>query len=102
MSDGIQEFFGLRHRPFDNNLAELQLRGPVIGRKVWLFARSEGGAHAAAILFTLMGSCVLQGLDPMAWLVDILDRLPDHPARRVHELTPLFWRLAREGQAAAK
>lgn len=88
--------------PMHNNLSELQLRGPVVGRKAWLFAGSEGGAHAAATMFTLMGSCILQGIDPMQWLVDVLDRLPDHPAHRVHELTPLNWRLAQEGQAAAK
>lgn len=84
-----------------NNLSELLLRGPVVGRKNWLFARSEGGAVAAATMFTLIGSCMLQAVDPLVYLTDVLDRLPTHPANRVHELTPLQWRLAREQDAGA-
>ena len=72
-----------------------------MGRKNWLFERSEGGAKAAATLYTLVGSCQLQGVDPHGYLVDILTRLPDHPINRVHELTPLSWRLAREDHTAA-
>jgi transposase len=87
--------------PMHNNLSELQLRGPVVGRKAWLFAGSEGGAHAAATMFTLVSSCILQGIDPLTWLVDVLDRLPDHPANRVAELTPLHWRLARDDLSSA-
>jgi transposase len=81
----------------DNNVSERMLRAPVVGRKAWLFARSEGGAIAAARLFTLTRSCALQAVDPMVYLIDVLDRLPDFPAHRVHELTPLNWRLARDG-----
>lgn len=83
--------------PMHNNRSELALRGPVVGRKQWLFAGSEGGAHAAATMFSLVGSCMLQGIDPWAYLTDVLGRLGRHPVNRVHELTPLAWRLAREG-----
>jgi transposase len=83
-----------------NNLSELMLRGPVVGRKNWMFAGSEGGALAAAVMFTLIGSCQLQAIDPLVYLTDILDRLPFHPANRIHELTPRAWRLAREHAAA--
>ena len=82
--------------PIHNNLSELLLRQPVIGRKNWMFSRSEGGAVAAAGWFTLIGSCLLQGLDPLAYLYDVFRRLPDHPSKWVHELTPLNWRLAVE------
>lgn len=82
--------------PMHNNRSELALRGPVAGRKAWLFAGSEGGAQAAATMFTLVGSCMMQGIDPWAYLCDVLNRLPDHPASRLDELTPLGWRLARE------
>jgi transposase len=81
--------------PMHNNLSELLLRGPVVGRKNWMFAGSEGGAEAAAVMFTLIASCMLQAIDPLVYLTDVLDRLPFHPANRVHELTPLEWRLAR-------
>ena len=82
--------------PLHNNLSELLLRQGVVGRKNWLFAGSEGGAEAAATLYSLVGSCMLQGIDPWLYLRDVLGRLPDHPINRVHELTPMGWRLARE------
>lgn len=85
--------------PLHNNLSELLLRGPVVGRKNWLFAGSEGGATGAANAFTVIGSCVLQGIDPLEYLTDVFGRLLDHPGNRVHELTPLGWRLAREAAA---
>jgi transposase len=82
--------------PMHNNLSELMLRQAVVGRKNWLFARSEGGAQAAATIYTLVGCCMLQGIDPHTYLVDILGTLLDHPINRVAELTPKAWRLTRE------
>ena len=87
--------------PVHNNLAELLLRSPVVGRKNWLFAGSEGGARGAANIYTVIGSCVLQGIDPLAYLADVFGRLLDHPATRLHELTPRGWRLACEAAARA-
>ena len=82
--------------PLHNNLSELQLRQPIVGRKNWLFAGSEGGAKAATTVFTLIGSCILQAVDPWVYLTDVLERLPFHPANRVEELTPLNWKRAKE------
>ena len=79
-----------------NNLSELMLRQLVVGRKNWLFARSEGGAEAAAIVYTLIASCLLQGIDPELYLFDVLGRILDHPASDIGALTPRRWRLARE------
>ena len=87
--------------PMHNNLSELMLRQNVVGRKNWLFARSEGGAQVAATAYTLIQSCMLQGIDPHTYLVDVLGRLQDYPSNRVGELTPLNWRLAREHHATA-
>ena len=92
----FERFLAHPELPMHNNASELRLRGPVVGRKQWLFAGSEGGAHAAATMFTLVGSCMLQGIDPWAYTADVLSRLGDHPVNKVHELTPLAWRLARE------
>jgi hypothetical protein len=86
--------------PMHNNLSELMLRQAVVGRKNWLFARSEGGAKAAATLYTLIGSCMLQGIDPQIYLTDIFRRLPDHPSNRVNELIPREWRLERQGHTS--
>ncbi len=98
--DSFFRFLDHPELPMRDNRSEFALRGPVVGRKAWLFAGSEGGAHAAATMFTLVGSCMLQGIDPWAYLADVLRRLGDHPVTKVHELTPLAWRLAREGAIA--
>ena len=78
--------------------SELMLRQPVVGRKNWLFSRTEGGAAVAADCYTLVQSCMLQGIDPEEYLFDLLQRLPDHPSSRVGELTPAAW--AREKRRA--
>jgi hypothetical protein len=75
----------------DNNHSERQIKQMVIGRKNWLFAGSEDGAENAAILFSVVVSCKLAGLDPFAYLRDILPRIPSHPADRVGELIPREW-----------
>lgn len=95
--DSFFRFLDHPELPMHNNRSELALRQPVVGRKNWLFAGSEGGAHAAATLYTLIGSCMVQAIDPLEYLTDVLSRIADHPVNRVHELTPLSWRLAREG-----
>jgi len=87
--------------PMHNNLSELMLRQAVVGRKNWLFARSEGGAHAAATIYALVGSCKLQGIDPWVYFRDVLGRVLDHPAKRVGELTPKNWLAARQRHTEA-
>lgn len=76
----------------DNNHSERQIKQLVIGRKNWLFAGSEGGAENAAILFSVIVSCKLAGVDPFAYLKDVLVRVHTHPAGRVHELIPREWK----------
>jgi transposase len=93
--DAMHVFLDRGDVPMHNNLSELMLRQTVIGRKNWLFARSEGGARAAAAIYTLVGSCYLQRVDPWHYLSDVLDNLLDHPANRVGELTPKQWRATR-------
>jgi hypothetical protein len=75
----------------DNNHSERQIKQMVIGRKNWLFAGSEDGAENAAILFSVIVSCKLAGIDPFAYLRDVLMRAHTHPANRVHELIPREW-----------
>jgi transposase len=76
----------------DNNLSERQIKQMVIGRKNWLFAGSENGARNSAILFSLVVSCKLAGVDPFNYFRDILRRLPDHPPDRISELIPREWK----------
>ena len=76
----------------DNNSAERSMRGVAIGRKNWLFAGSEAGGKSAAIAYTLIETAKLNGVDPQAWLADVLARIADHKITRVDELLP--WRYA--------
>src|SRR3954453_18223170 len=62
-----------------NNAAERALRGVAVGRKNWTFAGSDRGGERAAAIYTLVETCKLNGVDPQAWLADVLARLPDHP-----------------------
>jgi transposase len=71
-----------------NNAAERALRGIAIGRKAWLFAGSDRGGERAAAMFTLIEMAKLNGVDPQAWLADVLQRINDHPASRLGELLP--------------
>lgn len=52
-----------------------------------------------AALYTLLETCKLNGIDPQAWLADVLARLPDYPARRSDQLLPWHWKTARKALA---
>jgi transposase len=72
----------------DNNAAERAIRPVTLGRKNWLFAGSDEGGVRAADILTLIETAKLNGVDPEAWLRDVLARIHDHPARRIDELLP--------------
>jgi transposase len=84
-----------------NNAAERALRGIALGRKSWLFAGSDRGGDRAAAMYSLIYTAKLNDVDPRAWLADVLARIADHPASRLHELLPWNWIQARAGKAAA-
>jgi len=79
----------------DNNAAERSLRGIAIGRKNWTFAGSDRGGERAAAIYTLTETAKLNGIDPQAWLTDVLGRIADHPVNKVDELLPWNCPLAR-------
>jgi hypothetical protein len=78
----------------DNNRLESALRPIAVGRRNYMFAGSERGGRAAAIMYSLIGTAKLNGVEPFAWLKDVLTRLPSHPVNRVAELLPFNWKPA--------
>ena len=73
----------------DNNRAENCLRGIALGRRNWSFAGSDKGGERAAAIYSLLETAKLNGVDPEAWLRDVLTRVADgHPVNRIAELMP--------------
>ena len=75
-----------------NNAAERALRGIALGRRSWLFCGSDRGGQRAAIMYSLIVSCKMNGVDPQAWLADVLARIAEHPANRLDALLPWNWK----------
>src|SRR6476646_63125 len=75
-----------------NNAAERELRGIAPGRKSWLFAGSDRGGERAALMLTLIQTAKLNGVDPRAWLADVLARIADHKITELAALLPWNWR----------
>ena len=79
----------------DNNAAERSLRAVALGRKNYMFAGSDSGGDRAAAMYSLIGSAKLNGIDPQAYLSDVLAQIADHPIRRIEELLP--WNVSGSG-----
>lgn len=82
--DGLTLFITNAEVPIDNNSQERLLRSPVVGRKTWLGTHSERGARTAAILFTIVESCKLNGVNPREYLPIQIENIK----RRLQVLTP--------------
>jgi transposase len=90
--DALRRFLDDGRLALDNNRSERALRGAIaIGRKAWLFVGSDDHGQSAAHLFTLIASCRLHGLDPEAYLRDLLRVLAHWPKDRYLELAPKYW-----------
>jgi transposase len=84
-----------------NNAAERELRGIALGRKSWLFCGSDRGGERAAIMYTLIQTARLNGVDPQAWLADVLARINDHKIKDLAALLPWHWALEQERRRLA-
>ena len=80
----------------DNNAAERALRGVALGRNNYLFMGSDAGGERAAAIYSLVETAKLNGLDPQAYLRDVLARIAEHPINRIEELLP--WNIGRNDE----
>src|ERR1700730_18601893 len=79
------------HLEIDNNAAERSLRAVALGRKNYLFAGSDRGGESAAVIYSLIGTAKLNGINPESYLRNVLSRIAEHPINRIDELLP--WNL---------
>ena len=86
----------------DNNASERDLRPVVLGRVNYTFFGSDNGGRTAAVLYSLIASAKRHGLDPFAYLRDMIGRISDHPSNRLEELLPDHWKLSQASQATAQ
>ena len=75
----------------DNNLVENAIRPTAIGKKNWLFIGDAQAGQRSAIIYTVIESCRRRGLDPYAYLREVLTRLPNMTNRQIPEIIPAVW-----------
>ena len=75
----------------DNNLVENAIRPTALGKKNWLFMGDADAGERGAIIYTVIETCRRRGIDPYAYLKDVLTRLPNMTNHRIHTVTPSSW-----------
>jgi transposase len=91
--DALARYAGDGRIAIDNNPAERSLRGIAVTRKNFLFLGSEAGGERAAVLYTVLETAKLNGLDPEAYLTGVIDRMvKGHPINRLTDLLPWNWK----------
>lgn len=80
----------------DNNFVENSIRPTAIGKKNWLFIGHPKAGQTSAIIYTIIENCRMHGIDPFAYLVDVLPRIQDYPVNRISELLPRQWEKAQK------
>jgi transposase len=97
--EALEVFLADPRVPLTNNDSERDLRHIVVGRNNWLVFASPRGGEVACRLYSLMRSCAENGVDPQAYIEDVLTRISTTPASRIAELTPWGWAAARAAEA---
>ncbi len=92
----LERFLEHGEAEIDNNRVENAIRPTAIGKKNWLFFGSEDAGQRSAVIYTLIENCRMHGVEPYAYLKDVLERLPTTTNQQVAQLTPLRWKQARQ------
>ena len=90
--DALTLFLTDPHLPIDNNASERALRVAALGRKNFLFVGTDHAGENLAGLYSLIATCEVNGVNPVAYLADVLLRVQTHPASRIDELLPHLWK----------
>jgi hypothetical protein len=91
----LERFFGHGEVESDNNLVENAIRPTAIGKENWLFFGSAEAGQRSPVIYTLIANCRLHGVEPYAYLKDVLERLPRTTNQQVAQLTPRNWKQSR-------
>ena len=95
--DALNRYVEDGRLPIDNGPVERAITSVAIGRKNYLFVGSQAGGERAAIIYTVLGSCKLLGLDPNAYLRDVFDKLANGwKSSQLEELLPKQWLASRD------
>lgn len=89
--DGLRYYTTNGMLKIDNNPVENSIRPVALGRKNFLFAGSERGAQRIAIIYSLIGTCKMNNVNPYLWLKDVLEKLNDYPVNKIADLLPHNW-----------
>ncbi|WP_435106157.1 transposase domain-containing protein [Arhodomonas sp. AD133] len=88
----LRVFFADPAVPIDTNRLKLALRVIPMGWKNWRFCWAEAGARHVGTLQSLRPTCRLHGITPYTYLVDVLQRIGQHPAGEIITLTSRVWK----------
>ena len=89
--DALSRYLDDGRLEISNNAAENKIRPAALGRKNWLFFGSDAGGERAAAFYTLIQSARLNGVEPEAWLTDVITRIGSHSINRLAEMLPWNW-----------
>ena len=87
----LNVFAGDGRIEIDNNLVENAIRPTAVGKKNWLFIGADEAGWRSAVIYSIITSCRSRGIDPHAYLKDVLTRLPTMTNRQIAEITPAAW-----------
>ena len=90
--DALQHYLKDGRLAIDNNSLESAIRRPVMGRRNWLFLGHPDAGWRSAVIYSVLGSCRRRGIEPGAYLADVLRRLPSMKADEVTDLVPARWK----------
>ena len=97
--DGLVRIMETGVVELDQNLVENKIRPTAVGKRNWLFFGAEMAGERNAVVYTLIANCRMHGIEPLAYLKDVLTRLPSTTNQQVAELTPRQWKQSRRKAA---